>query len=62
MKFKTVAKLRKYFENHYGKEIFRSELENFKNSWQETHPPTMTKDLFSKENKEYKEFAIQTEI
>jgi hypothetical protein len=57
-KFKTVAKVKKHYENHFGKEYYRSEFEKFRAKWEETHPQVSSKDPFIKE---YKEISIQTD-
>ncbi len=57
-KFKTVAKIRKYHENYYGRELYRQEFENFKAMWEITHPPIVSKDPHIKESKEV---SIQTD-
>lgn len=56
-KFKTVAKVKKYYENYYGKDLYRSEYETFKAKWEETHPPVPNKDV---QIRECKEVSIQT--
>jgi hypothetical protein len=38
IKFKTIAKLKKYFKEYFGEELYNREFKEFTQAWIKEHP------------------------
>lgn len=60
IKFKTIAKLKKYFKEYFGEELYNREFKEFRQAWINEHPEPNEQNV-TQQPKEVREFGIQTE-